>query len=443
MFSIPLSFKILKFGQAHFGSEKIAPSYILPTQEKKETYFFTAPLQENRMAAIYYFILFACFFKACLFTTTVTAEENPQKKTVCLNMIVKNETKVIQRGLATVKPLIDYWVIVDTGSTDGTQEMIKTFMQDIPGQLHERPWKNFEHNRNQALDLAKGKADYILFIDADEYLEFAPHFKMPPLHMDSYDSLITSTNLQYNRTLLIKDGLDWKWKGVLHEYIGSSKAKSKGVIEGINKISKREGARSSDPLKYQKDAQVLEEALKEEPENSRYVFYLAQSYRDCGDYASAVKNYEKRAKMGGWDEEVFCSLLQAAKMQQALKMDPIIFAKSYLAAFQYRQRRAEPLYYLAKYYRTQKDYEKAYSLSTQGMKIPLPKDILFVEKWIYDYGLKTECSVSSYWVGKYEESQRLCKELLADPTLPQEYRKLTEQNIIYANDKIEEKVTHQ
>src|ERR1700732_422892 len=69
--------------------------------------------------------------------------ESKKKKTVCLNMIVKDETRVIRRCLESVKPVIDYWVIVDTGSTDGTQAMIKDFMKDVPGELQERPWVDF------------------------------------------------------------------------------------------------------------------------------------------------------------------------------------------------------------------------------------------------------------------------------------------------------------
>ena len=73
--------------------------------------------------------------------------------TICLNMIVKNEAHVIRRCLDSVRPFIDCWVIVDTGSTDGTQELIREVMRDIPGELRERPWKNFAHNRNEALSL--------------------------------------------------------------------------------------------------------------------------------------------------------------------------------------------------------------------------------------------------------------------------------------------------
>ncbi len=91
------------------------------------------------------------------------------KTTLCLNMIVKNEAHVIERALASVKPFIDYWVIVDTGSTDGTQEVIKAYFQDIPGELYERPWKNFGYNRTEALELARNKGDYLVIVDADDW----------------------------------------------------------------------------------------------------------------------------------------------------------------------------------------------------------------------------------------------------------------------------------
>lgn len=117
---------------------------------------------------------------------TVPKEAPGGKKTICLNMIVKDEEPVITRCLGSVKPIIDYWVIVDTGSSDKTKEVIREFMKDIPGELHERPWKNFEHNRNEALELAKGKADYLLIMDADDHLQFDPSFKLPVMNLDSY-----------------------------------------------------------------------------------------------------------------------------------------------------------------------------------------------------------------------------------------------------------------
>jgi glycosyltransferase involved in cell wall biosynthesis len=81
------------------------------------------------------------------------------KATICLNMIVKDEAPVIRRCLATVRPFIDFWVIVDTGSRDGTQAIISEFLQDLPGELIERPWVDFAHNRSEALAAARDKAD--------------------------------------------------------------------------------------------------------------------------------------------------------------------------------------------------------------------------------------------------------------------------------------------
>src|SRR4029077_16141857 len=127
------------------------------------------------------------------------------RKTVCVNMIVKNEKDVIIRCLESVLPLVEYWVIVDTGSTDGTQKIIKDFMKEkkVKGELFERPWKNFEHNRNEALGLAKGKADYVLFIDADEYLVFEKDFKRPVFDKDYYYINIKCGGMEFGKIMLI------------------------------------------------------------------------------------------------------------------------------------------------------------------------------------------------------------------------------------------------
>jgi glycosyltransferase involved in cell wall biosynthesis len=97
-------------------------------------------------------------------------------------MIVKNEAHVIRRCLDAVRPFIDNWIIVDTGSTDGTQAIIREHLEDIPGELFERPWQNFGHNRSEALALARAKADYIFVIDADNQLIVSPDFKRSPAH---------------------------------------------------------------------------------------------------------------------------------------------------------------------------------------------------------------------------------------------------------------------
>src|ERR1051326_1134569 len=132
------------------------------------------------------FVLFITLFFCSVSIWGKESKSLPERKTICLNMIVKNESEVIERCLNSVKHLIDYWVIVDTGSNDGTQEVIKNFLRDIPGELLERPWVDFAHNRNEALFAAKDKADYLLFLDADEIWQYSPKFSLPVLDQDAY-----------------------------------------------------------------------------------------------------------------------------------------------------------------------------------------------------------------------------------------------------------------
>lgn len=355
-------------------------------------------------------------------------------------MIVKDEVDVIERCLKSVLPIIDYWVIVDTGSSDKTQDKIMQFMKEnhVDGELHERPWINFSHNRNEALKLAKGKCDYVFFIDADEYLEYEDDFQLLNLEKDFYYITVSHSGSIYAKLQLAKSMLNWKWEGVLHEYLACSEAHTSEMLKGVKTIYTTEGARSKDPQKYLKDVQVLEEALKENPFSERYVFYLAQSYRDAQLYDKALETYTKRASMNGWEQEVYYSLLQIALMKERLKFSNEEIEKSYLEAFSYRPQRAEPLYYLAKHYRMLGEFEKSYKIAAIGSDIPGSDDILFVEDWIYQYGLALERSVDAYWLGNYEESRSLSLGLLSSKTLPDNVRTLVEKNLQFANIKLVE-----
>ena len=368
---------------------------------------------------------------AFCYSVTLQGEEE-EKKTICVNMIVKNESQVITRCLGSIKSLIDSWVIVDTGSTDGTQDIIKEFMKDIPGELQERPWVNFGHNRNEALQLAKGKADYILFIDADEVVEFSSTFVMPPLNKDSYFLLTKFGGTNYYRLQLIKDGLGWKWEGVLHETVGSPWAKTNGIIAGLVNVPRTDGARSQDPKKFLKDAAVLEKALVDDPTNTRYTFYLGQSYRDAEEYEKSIESYKKRIALGGWDQEIFWSMLQIAHAQKILDLDEKIFLRSYDDAYHYRPTRVEPLYYLSNYYRTMGNYAAGYLIAQIGLKLPVSSDILFLERYITDWALPLEYTICAYWCGDYAECIKSSKEILAKPDLSESVRQCAERNMAQA-----------
>ncbi len=442
---------------------------------------------------LFYFLLFFSFFK--LFsnekTDSLAAKGNAEQpnavtlkvldeadqpaaelslsknhSTICLNMIVKNESNVICRCLESVKPFIDYWVIVDTGSTDGTQKIIKEFMKDIPGELQERPWINFAHNRNEALSLAKGKSDYIFFIDADDKIEIAPDFHKKQLFDDSYMIDIKYGGMTYGRIALVKEGLPWEWKGAVHEVLVCYEAGPSGHLNDVIMRIIGGGDRSQDPKKFLRDAALLEKELEKDPTHARSQFYLAQSYRDAKSHDLAMIHYQKRVDMGGWDQEVFWSLYQVAQLTEELKKPESEIIKAYTRAYLYRPTRLEPLYGLCYYYRRQENYLMGYligqfvlkafgnpairsmahplsdtSLMPDQLELTAPNDPLFIESCVYDYAFLLEYSICAYWLGKYQESKDICNHLLTKSDLPPHVRDCVKKNLSFSNQKLSEKMS--
>jgi hypothetical protein len=354
--------------------------------------------------------------------------------TICLNMIVKNEAGVIRRCLDSVKPLIAHWVIVDTGSTDGTQAIIREHFSSVPGELHERPWKNFGHNRSEALSFARGKSDYILVIDADEELVVSPEFVMPSgadAYMVRYG--FAGSPVTWHRATFVKASLPWRYEGVLHEYLECGQPIDRHKLEGLRIVSHTDGARNQNPVeKYTRDAAILEQGLKDEPGNLRYVFYLAQSYRDAQNLEKAIENYERRASLGGWAEEVYYSLFQVAVLKQRAKHAPESIVAAYLKAYQYRPSRAESLVELAAYHRSTKEWALGELYARAALTIRLPGDVLFVDTAAYEWRALDELAIATYYLEKYEESAALNRRLLGEGKLPPDHRPRIEQNLAFS-----------
>ncbi|MFF4685979.1 glycosyltransferase [Streptomyces sp. NPDC001307] len=356
------------------------------------------------------------------------------KSTVCLNMIVKDEAPVIRRCLESVRSLIDTWVIVDTGSTDGTQDVIREVYSDLPGELYERPWKGFDGSRTEAIELARADADYLLFMDADDVMEVAPGSVMPELTLDAYRLNVRSGRYTHRRRALVSTRLPWRYVGVLHEYLDCGRRYSLGNLEGATIIVVGDGGRSRGKSlreKYLGDVEILQQGLIKEPGNERYVFYLAQSWRNVGEFDKAIEAYDRRAGMGGWDEEVFCSRLFAAQLAEKLERPPAEVMDRYLGAHEGRPTRAEALGELARWCRLNgQRWPLAHLFARQAARLPYPRnDHLFVESDWYDWRALDELGVSAYWVGEYEEAENCCERLLAGNKLPPEHRDRVLQNL--------------
>lgn len=384
---------------------------------------------------------FKCLLALLLFLFhPLNGEELKPKKTVCLNMIVKNESEVIEKCLKTAKPLIDYWVIFDTGSTDQTKEIIKECLKEIPGELHESKWVDFSHNRNEALKAAKGKGDYLLLMDADEILEYPPDFSLPFLDKDSY--LMSVRQLQsvdIQRIALINNHLNWKWEGILHEIIDSPEAKTRETLKGIiNICNSMVGNRSKIPIKekYLQDAKLLEEALKGEPDNSRYAYYLGQSYLAADEYELARKSFEKRLSMKSEDDqETYLAIYNIGITYEKESFFDLALS-SYFKAHQFRPTRAEPLLRAAVIYRKKGDTLLGYLLSKYALTLGKPSTDVCIEYMAYDYGILIEFANCSLLLGKFQEGLQACCQLLANPNLPSDIRTQVASNCELAREKV-------
>jgi len=344
-------------------------------------------------------------------------------------MIVKNETKILHECLDSVHPHIDYWVIVDTGSTDGTQEYIKQYFVEkgIPGELIEKPWVNFGHNRTEALDLCAGKGDYAWMIDADDRVMGT--FKYPHnrnLTADAYAIKCGREGCVWWRNQIFKTGIGWKYVGILHEYAHCEKQPLiQEKIEGDYYLEARtlgqERNGSVTPVeKYSKDAELLLEALKTEPTNSRYQFYLGQSYFDSQQWDKAIEAYYKRVEMGGWEEECYYSLFRIALCEISKESAWPVVQQKLLDAYDYRPCRAEPLHAIARFLRMNGRPRAAYLFAKEAAQIPYPQqDILFIDTNVYKWMALDELAATAFYVHDYRTGYAACEALLKQNRLPE------------------------
>lgn len=320
-------------------------------------------------------------------------------------MIVRNESAVIGRCLDSVRPFIDRWVICDTGSTDGTPELIAHGLDGIPGSLHHREWVDFGHNRSELMALARGTADYLLLVDADH--ELRVEGPRPAGGPDVY-LLRHNGSLRYMVPRLVRGDRAWRFIGSTHEFLDAHGPVERAVLDQWSIDDHADGGSRGDKL--DRDRRLLTRDLERDPDNGRTVFYLAQTLRDLGDDDAAVDMYARRVEIGGWDEEVFYAQYQRGALLARHDWDaavPIL-----LDAWQRRPQRAEPLYELALGYRNRGAFHLAYQFARSGEQLPLPDDVLFVHHDVYEHLLAFELAIAAYWIGHVAEALTINDRLL-------------------------------
>ena len=323
-------------------------------------------------------------------------------------MIVKNESKIITRLLKSVLPLIDSYCICDTGSTDNTINVIQDFFREKNiscGKIIVEPFQDFGYNRTFALKqcLDMDNADYILLLDADMILEMDPmlsidDFKNNLTH-DVYNVFQGSPSFIYKNTRLIKNKIGMSYWGVTHEYLNAPNGSTRFTITRNQLFINDVGDGGSKQDKFLRDIRLLEKGLDENPNNDRYTFYLANSYKNSGQMENAIKTYKKRINLSGWHDEIWYSYYSMGQCYKELgKMEEAIAA--WINGYEFLPTRIENLYEIVYYYRRAGKNTLAYTyynLAKYERNRKTEFDNLFLEKDIYDYKLDYELSIIGYY----------------------------------------------
>lgn len=355
-------------------------------------------------------------------------------------LIVRNEAHIIARCLDSVKPFTDYLLIHDTGSTDETINVVEAWMKanNIPGHVTSAVWTDFATNRTWLIGEARTLPfDWVLTLDADEQLQSRCCFGRDDLHeqlsADCHQITAMSGSLAYGRPLLFRNNMLFRYRGIVHESLYCDGPHVNGpVISGLTLQVGHDSARNMDGGKFLRDIEALKTALAEGRDadlRARMLFYLAQSYRDAGLPDEALETYHLRELEGGWVEELYQSIYQQGRLMESLKHPSELSIQKYLHAWEVMPARAEALHGAARLCNRTQRWQQAYALASAGFTLP-QKPGLFVEEWIYDYGLMDELAISAQRTGRMAEAARLNRLLLK--IMPASHHERLQKNLAFS-----------
>lgn len=317
--------------------------------------------------------------------------------TIALNIIMKDESKVLLRLLNSVYKILDYYVVVDTGSTDDSKKIVKDFFDEkgIPGEIHDYPFVNFQDARNFALTKVKGKSDYGFWIDCDEQLILPANFDIIDFKNrlskhELHTSVVKSGSHTFARRNFFKIKNNFKWVGAVHEILLCEDNITIGNFTDITTFVNYDGNswREGEQKKFLKHAQILEAEVYKTNE-PRDVFYLAQSYKDAGESEKSIWWYRKRAEMkNGFFEEVYYSQFMVGVLYQRMKKPYQDTLVEYLKCSELDDLRAEHLLNAIIILQNAGLWQTAYVLSCNAIekyhgKSPYPSRLLFIDESTY------------------------------------------------------------
>jgi tetratricopeptide (TPR) repeat protein len=345
---------------------------------------------------------------------------------ISLMMIVKNETKTLPRLIESVLPLVKSWRIIDTGSTDGTQDLIQELLGHLPGELIERPWVNFGHNRSELVAKFHPAADFGLLLDADQIVEFDEDIWSSKIeNADTYQLKVFEGNLLYRMSYLVKARAGFKYVGATHEALDANFKMKRVSYDKIWIRHVGDGGAKAD--KFERDERLLLEEVAARKATARTYFYLAQTQATLKKNDAAIANYENCIRLTRWDEEKFVSYLRSGRI--LISTDPERALEYFKRGNQIIPSRIECAYEAAKILADKKEHLRAVEILSRAIEGVTHNHTLFVESWIVSWGAQMQLGVSQWWSGDKQSAKASFEKALLAEDLTDWGRKQLQTNL--------------
>lgn len=312
----------------------------------------------------------------------------------CVVLMVKNESENV---IKTLQPFIDGGInnifVFDTGSTDGTQDLVKKYFKEknINGVLMEEPFIDFSASRNRALRLAEERfpdTTFMIMPDAEWYLNDAKKLVeyLKPLARYDYKGYyvrLLSEGIDFYIPRIFKAHTNANFKGVVHEVLDADLIPKLPQDIYFNVNPTRNGIEKS-RKRWERDRDLLKREHEKDPKDARTCYYLAQTYACLRDFENAIKYFKIRDGLKGWSEENYMAKYMLGYLH-ALIGDNNRAIEYYQKAYEYRPVRGEALVRVAQLYNSIGQKNIAYIYAVKACEIKYPEnDILFVEKDTYE-----------------------------------------------------------
>ncbi len=375
---------------------------------------------------------------AFLGSASLQAEDT--EKYICLSLVVKNDAGAIWSCLESVQDIVDCISIVDAGSTDNTLEIVQKFIEHttIPGRIYKHNWENAGQIHTLAAQSAKItlkelhfplSQSYLLVLNPDMHLKVSPGFDKKLLQADSYQVLEKSNMQSYCNYFphLLRASVSWQSIGTTHDYwscrvsYSSEKLPSLTIEEHIFNPNQQ----------VLDDCKALEHALQLEPDNSRYMRLLAQTYQRLEKYEKAKEHYYASLQKEGNKEDAWFSKYMLGECYEKLgEWTHALYW--YLDAYQNNSDRAESLLKIATHYRLNGQNDLAYIFAKHGSRIPFPSaQTFYLSPDLYTYKFDEELSIIAYYTRFKSEGNAAGNEVVLRRNVPWGIKGQTKRNLLY------------